>query len=234
MSHDNKPHAGIDVSKHKLDVALSNHNSVRTFESTTSGLKQLLKFLTKHDPQLVCLEATGGLERELLALLHQHGFAVALVNPRQVRDFARAAGQLAKTDEIDARVIARFALTMQPRLTPAASENSRKLGDLAARTRQVNKLLVQEKNRLATTRDRDIQKMIQQGIRMYEKQLDKLRASQQELIEQDEAAQAKARIITSVPGLGPATVQTLVAELPELGELNRRQIARLVGVAPTN
>lgn len=234
MSHHTNCCVGIDVSKHKVDVASTEQSIVQTFDYSTSGLRKLRDFLKELDPTLVCLEATGGLERRLLDLLHEHGFQVAVVNPRQIRDFARAAGQLAKTDQIDARVIARFAQVMQPRMTPPLSENSRELLDLAARVRQVTKLLVQEKNRLATTVSPSIQRMIRQAIRFYEKQLTALRARQHALIDEDQATQAKARVIASVPGLGPATVSVLIAELPELGKLNRQQIARLIGVAPTN
>ena len=234
MSHDNNRCVGIDVSKHKLDIASTNNPSVRTFDYTTAGLKQLLAFLKENEATLVCLEATGGLERQLLDMLHAHGMAVAVVNPRQIRDFARAAGQLAKSDQIDARVIARFAQVMQPRTTPPLSKIRRELIDLASRVRQVSKLLVQEKNRLAATLSKPIQKMIRQAIRLYEKQLQELRLQQQELIDEDAATQEKAEIIASVPGLGSASVSVLIAELPELGELNRQQIARLIGVAPTN
>jgi transposase len=234
MDDHNKLCVGIDVSKHNLDVACSNHPSVQTFANTSAGLRQLLTSLKERQPQLVCLEATGGYERALVDRLHQEQIDVAVVNPRQIRDFARAGNQLAKTDAIDARIIAEFARTMQPRVTPPLSNSRRQLLDLAARCRQVTRMIVQEKNRLDTTLDKGIRQMIQQAIRLYERQLDTLRQKQQQLIEDDEQTQTKARIIASVPGLGPATVAVLIAELPELGTLNRRQIARLVGVAPTN
>ena len=122
----------------------------------------------------------------------------------------------------------------KPRITPKLNDSQQKLRDLTSRRRQVNKLLVQEKNRLSTTHDKEIQKLIRQAIRFYEKQLDTVRQAQLKIIQQDNRAQENARIINSVPGLGPATVATLISELPELGQLNRRQIARLIGVAPTN
>lgn len=234
MNDHNTTYVGIDVSKNKLDVAFSNAANVQTIPYTKQGLKQLLSSLKKFPATLICLEATGGIERELLTVLHQHHFPVSVVNPRQIRDFARARNQLAKTDQIDARIIAQFAQLMQPRLTHPLTALQQKLRDLTARKRQVNKLLVQEKNRLATTSDQEIQKMIGQTIKLFEKQLETIRTQIQELIEADEQSQTRARIIESVPGLGPATVATLLAELPELGQLNRQQIARLVGVAPTN
>jgi transposase len=125
-------------------------------------------------------------------------------------------------------------MLMQPRVTPKLSESQQKLRDLTARKRQVNKLLVQEKNRLATTHDKEMQKLIRQAIRFYERQLDTLRKAQAKIIHQDTLSRKKASVIRSVPGLGPATVTTLISELPELGQLNRKQIARLIGVAPTN
>ncbi len=234
MSDHTKVVVGIDVSKEKLDVACSHESRVRTFATTQAGLRRLLTFLKRENPELVCLEATGGYERSLVEALHEHEFIIAVVNPRQIRDFARACNQLAKTDAIDARIIAQFGERMQPRITPPVPKNRRKLLDLTSRKRQVTKLLIQEKNRLGVTADQEISKMIEQGVRFYEKQLDVIRQKQQQIIESDEQMQSQARIIASVPGLGPATVSTLIAELPELGDLNRQEIARLVGVAPTN
>ena len=234
MTDHNKCFIGIDVAKGKLDLASSESEHVQSFEYNKNGLKKLIGFIDECKPQLVCLEATGGWERKLVVALHEHNFDVAVVNPRQIRDFARATNQLAKTDEIDARIIARFAKLMRPRITPKLSESQQKLRDLTARRRQINKLLVQEKNRLATTHDKQIQKLIRQAIRFYERQLETVRKAQLKIIQEDKQTQERARIISSVPGLGPATVATLISELPELGQLNRKQIARLIGVAPTN
>ena len=234
MTDHNKRFIGIDVAKGKLDLASSESEHVQSFEYNKNGLKKLIGFIDEFKPQLVCLEATGGWERKLVVALHEHDFDVAVVNPRQIRDFARATNQLAKTDEIDARIIARFAKLMRPRITPKLSESQQKLRDLTARRRQINKLLVQEKNRLGRTHDKQIQKLIRQAIRFYERQLETVRKAQLKIIQEDKQTQERARIISSVPGLGPATVATLISELPELGQLNRKQIARLIGVAPTN
>jgi len=234
MSHLNKVCVGIDVAKQKFDVAVSNKSKVRTFPYTKTGLKQLRIFLEKENPELVCLEATGGYERELVDDLHKHDFVVAVVNARQIRDFARASNQLAKTDAIDARVIARFALLMKPRITTPLPENLRKLRDFSARRRQLQKLISQENNRLDTTVDKELRKMIRQTVKLFQRQLDVVKQTQQELIENDAQLQEVAKIIESVPGLGSASAAVLIAELPELGSLNRQQIARLVGVAPTN
>jgi transposase len=234
MSQSNRIYIGIDVAKEKLDVASSESSQVKTVPYTKQALKQLLSSWKKSEVALVCLEATGGLERELVAAVHAEGLPVAVVNPRQIRDFARADNQLAKTDKIDARVIARFGKVMEPRLTPELSDSQQKLRDFAARKRQVTKLLVQEKNRLAATRDDEMREMITQAIAFYTVQMKELQLKLKELIGQDEATQKNAEIILSVPGLGDASVATLITELPELGKLNRQQIARLIGAAPTN
>lgn len=225
---------GIDVAKQKLDVAFTHQAKVETFSNTTLGITQLILALENKEIDICCLEATGGWERAVLSALQAAGYQVAVVNPRQIRDFARASNQLAKTDQIDARVIARFALLLKPRLTAPLTVSQQNIREFTARKRQVIKLLIQEKNRLHTTSLARIRRMIEQGIEFYERQLQEIREELQNLIDEDEQAQAKARIIESVPGLGPASVSTLIAELPELGTLNRQQIAKLIGVAPTN
>ena len=234
MSQNNIICVGIDVSKKKFDVAVSNSKVSKSYLYNSSGLRKLLIALQQIKPELICLEATGGLERELVAWLHLHEFSLAVVNPRQIRDFARACGQLAKTDQIDAVIIARFALTMKPRITHPISFSQQKMKDLTARRRQVNQMMIQEKNRLTSTGDQEIRKMIQQSIRLFSKQLQAIQRELEELTNSDEQACKKTKIIQSVPGLGKVTAAMLVAELPELGSLNRKQIARLVGVAPTN
>jgi len=225
---------GIDVSKHKLDVSVTGQATVHTLPYTKEGLRRVLSLVKQADASLVCLEATGGLERTLVDYLQEHGIDVAVVNPRQIRDFARAMGRLAKTDAIDARTIAQFGQMVQPRITPPQTPTARKLSALTARRRQVQHMLVQEQNRLGTVCDKDVRRMIRQAIRFYEKQRDALNEQLEQLIAADEPLQAKAALLRSVPGIGPAATAMLLAELPELGQLNRRQIARLVGVAPTN
>ena len=162
MSQNNIICVGIDVSKKKFDVAVSNSKVSKSYLYNSSGLRKLLIALQQIKPELICLEATGGLERELVAWLHLHEFPLAVVNPIQIRNFARACGQLAKTDQIDAVIIARFALTMKPRITHPISFSQQKMKDLTARRRQVNQMMIQEKNRLTSTGDQEIRKMIQQ------------------------------------------------------------------------
>jgi len=228
------PVMGIDVSQRQLDVADAAHAKVRQFEHSVDGLAQLVAWLAPLLPRLVCLEATGGLEQRLVETLHAHGLAVAVVNPRQIRDFARAAGQLAKTDAIDAQMIALFAERMNPRDTPPMPENQRKIQDLTARRRQVQQMRTQERNRLSTAFNPDVRRLIEQAVELYDRQLEQLDAQLEQLIAQDEPLQAKATIVRSLTGIGPVATAALLADLPELGRLNRQEVARLVGVAPTN
>ncbi len=184
MKQHNKIFVGVDIAKKKFDVAFSPVSRGFVYDYTPAGIKLFLKELQKAKPQLICLEATGGLERELVDQLQQHGFAVAVVNPRQIRDFARAHNKLAKTDQIDARMIARFAEMMKPRLTPVLSKAQQKLSDLTACRRQLTKLITQEKNRLASTFDAEIGELIRQTILFFKEQLKKIEQQQKELIAQ--------------------------------------------------
>lgn len=228
------PVIGIDVSQRKLDVADSAHSRVRQFEYSVDGLAQLADWLSSLQPRMVCLEATGGLEQRLVETLHARALTVAVVNPRQIRDFARAAGQLAKTDAIDAQMIALFAERMHPRRTSPIDENQRKIQELTARRRQVQQMRTQEGNRLSTASNPEIRRLIEEAIELYERQLKQLDVQLDQLIAQDEPLQAKASILRSLTGVGPVATAALLADLPELGRLNRQEVARLVGVAPAN
>jgi len=225
---------GIDISKAKLDVATSDGKHTHSFDYDEKGMEKLFALLTAFRPKLVCLEATGGLERSIVSRLHADKRDVAVVNPRQIRDFARDTGQLAKTDRIDAAVIAEFARLIQPRRTLPLSVSQQKMRGLTARRRQVSKLLIQERNRLARAVEVEVREMIEQAIEFYAQQLSTIQLSMETLIEQNESMRETSRIIQSVPGLGPATAALLLSEMPEFGQLNRKQIARLIGVAPTN
>lgn len=225
--------AGIDVALHTLEVGLQPSGQTLRVDYTDMGLQELLSWLTQHGVQRVCLEATGGIERRLVAALRQHGFVVAVVNPRQVRDFARALGQLAKTDRIDAQLIARFAHKLDPAPTPEPSQSQQKLDALTTRRRQVTDMLVQEQNRLSSAHDPQVCSWIQHSLEQLRTQRDALEKEIQSLL-QTEEFRAKAQTMTSMKGIGQTTAALLLAELPELGKLNRGQIARLVGVAPIN
>jgi transposase len=226
--------AGVDVSKAQLDVSIRPSDARSSVPNDLDGIHRLIRQLQDDHVQLVCIESTGGLETLLVRQLHEAAIAVAVVNPRQIRDFARALGRLAKTDQLDAHTIALFAERMQPPPTLPRSENAEKLRALTARRDQVRSLLVQEQNRLARTADKFVRKLIEKSLRSFERQRKTLDTEIARVIQQDAQFQATAEILQSVPGIGATTAAVLVAELPELGAVSRGQVAALVGVAPRN
>lgn len=225
--------AGIDVAGKELEVAVEPQAGRVTVAYTDDGLPTLVAWLRERNVAHVCLEATGGIERGVVAVLREHGFVVSVVNPRCVRDFARALGQLAKTDRIDARVLALFAAKIEPQPTPESSPNQDKLQALQTRRRQLVEMLTQERNRLLRTWDRDVRTLIQKSCEQLQTQLDEIERQIRELLQAQEFAE-KAALLTSVKGIGDTTAAMLLANLPELGRFNRQQIARLVGLAPIN
>jgi transposase len=204
---------------------------VKTVGNSKQEINTWIKTLTETEQTIVIMEATGGYESLLVDLRHQHNIALAVVNPRQVRDFAKGVGCDAKTDTIDARILARFGQVVQPAPQAAQSEDQLKLGALVERRRQLVGLINQEQNRWQQTRDSDIRKSIETVLKRQLKTMDEQIAT---AIKADERNARKVEILQSVKGLGPVTVSTFVAELPELGQLNRQQVAKLVGVAPIN
>jgi transposase len=235
LSADPAPiYVGIDVAGRKLDVATSVSTKVTTFTNDLEGFSKLLDLLAPLKPALIVLEATGGLERALWQWLDEHALPVALINPRQARDFAKAHNRLAKTDAIDARTLAEFASVIQPRITAFPGQIALKLQSLVARRRQIIDMLTQEKNRLSRQADDACRDMIQQAIEFYNQQLVAVGKQITSLIEQDQAMSQQRKLLQSVPGIGPAVSAALITRLPELGKLNRQQIAKLVGVAPIN
>jgi transposase len=226
--------AGIDVSKDGLDAAVSSSGTVRRFPNSQEGVDQLIAFLGEQPPALAVLEATGGYEMVAALALSVAGIPVAIVNPRQVRDFAKATGVLAKTDAIDARVLASFAerVRSEPRLL--ADEQQRDFAELAARRRQLVGLLVAENNRLASARAEVVRKSIKAHVVFLEKQLGRVEEEIGSAIRDSPLWREKDELLQSVPGVGPAVSRTLLAELPELGSLGRGEIAALAGLAPYN
>lgn len=226
----------IDVAKETLEIGCSTPDAVRVrrVANAPAGFRELLKALPPRAHTAVVLEATGGYERNVIAELLEAGYRVALVNPRQVRDFAKGWGILAKTDRIDARVIALFAQHVQPRMLREMPEQQRELADLVTRRRQLLDLRTRESNRWAQTSAKAARKSIQQVLNLLDGQIHKLDKAIAELIDSDDDWKAKSELLQSTPGLGRVTAATLLAELPELGELNRQQIAALVGLAPFN
>jgi transposase len=225
---------GIDVAKQSFDVCLLPQETHQSFPYDQKGLQQLLQQLPTPDSVLVVLEATGGYQRRLVAELASAGYSVAVVNPRQVRDFARAGGILAKTDRIDARVIAQFGLTLRPRPLANYPQKQAQLQELVTRRRQLVELRAAETNRLETTTVKAVRKSIQQVIDLLSKQIERIEKDILALLESDDDWRQKAEILHSVPGVGAVTAATLLADLPELGQLNRQEIVALAGLAPYN
>jgi transposase len=185
-------------------------------------------------PTLVVLEATGGLECVIVAELATAGVPLVVVNPRQVRQFAGALGRLAKTDKIDAQVLARFAQDVRPAVRPLPSENERELAELVARRRQLIELRTAESNRLKQTGSVKVRRNIEHTLKFLDKQLQTFDDELDHQIKDSPVWREKDELLRSVPGVGPSTSRTLLAELPQLGECSRREIASLVGVAPLN
>jgi transposase len=223
---------GIDVAKTHLDVAIEGGQywRVATDEEGISGLVHELRGL---HPTLVVLEATGGYERGVTAALADAGIPVAVVNPRQVRDFAKATGQLAKTDALDARVLAHFAATVQPEPRGLADTQAEELRDLLTRRRQVVGMLTAEKNRLKQA-TRLVRPRIKEHIAFLEQELEENNADLDGLLHASPLWREREDLLRSVPGIGPVASATLVAALPELGQLSGKQIAKLAGIAPLN
>jgi transposase len=227
---------GIDVAKDTLDVAWQHADQIRRLSSknTREGLAQLLRQLPPAEQARVVVEATGGYERRLVAALWEASYPVAVVNPRQVRDFAKALGILAKTDRIDAVVLASFGQRVQPRILDKSPAQQAELAQLVARRRQLIDLRTIESNHLEQATARAACKSIRQLLETLEKQVAKIEAEITSLLESDDDWQARIQLLSSAPGVSQVTSATLVAELPELGRLNRQAISALVGVAPFN
>ncbi|HEY2376166.1 MAG TPA: IS110 family transposase [Gemmatimonadaceae bacterium] len=224
---------GIDVSKATLDIAALPDGESWTVTNDDAGLAELMPRLVALTPALVVMEATGGFEMLTAITLAKAGLPIAVVNPRQVRDFAKAMGQLAKTDALDAGMLADFAQRVRPEPRPLPDEAAQRLDSLLTRRRQIVEMLTAEKNRLGFARG-PVKRDISQHIRWLEKRLTDVDGDLQDAVAASPLYQAKSDLLRSVPGVGPVTALTLLATLPELGHLSRHQIAALVGVAPMN
>ncbi len=225
---------GIDVAKARLDVHRTGSDQSHTFTHDAQGVEELLQMLRSAPPRLIVLEATGGLERALVAALIAAGLSVAVVNPRQVRDFAKASGRWAKTDRLDAQVLARFAQAIQPVQRALPDVAAQEFADQLTRRRQLVEMLVMEKTRLKQAPNKLVRRDIKKHIEYLE---NCVRASEQGLrhaVESSPVWQAQRDLLSEIKGIGEVTVMTLIAALPELGQLDRKQIAALVGVAPFN
>ena len=225
---------GIDVSKGKLDLADWPNSFFETFDNKASGHQQLLKRLPKVKSCLIVVEATGRYEKQVVLELANAGHVVSVVNPRQIRDFARALGILAKTDRIDARVIAQFGHQVRPRAIAKAHKNQDELDQLVTRRRQLIGSRTAEKNRMETATSKVVRKSLQKIVNQLSKELQRIDAEISKLVKSDDQWKDKSELLQSAPGVGEVTATTLIAELPELGQLNRQKISALVGVAPFN
>jgi len=224
---------GIDVSKRWLEVSVYGQAENHKIGNDADGLARLVEEMKALQPQLIVFEATGGYESRAVKALSEAGFAVAVANPTRVRRFAEALGILAKTDKIDAQVIAHFASVTQPAANGRLTDLEEQLAAFVERRRQLLVELVAEKNRLSTC-PACVRDGIEEHIAWMEAGVDELEAKIQACILQNPDWRARAEIIDSVPGVGPVTASTLVAELPELGQLCHKKVSALVGVAPFN
>jgi transposase len=226
---------GIDVSKARLDVCILPQEDLFWVENTVEGCEQLHEKL-KEIGAVACIvaEATGGLELPMAAGLACRGFPVSIINPRQARDFAKATGRLAKTDTLDSRILAHFASAIRPAPRPLRDAEAQKLSALVGRRQQLIGMLTAELNRRASERVAEVKERIEAHIKWLR---DEIKQSDKDLdsaIKSSEIWKAKVDLLRSMPGIGPVIARTLVANLPELGTLNRKQVAALVGVAPLN
>jgi transposase len=230
-------YAGVDVSKDRLDVCLrwsepeSHEEDVFFVTHDEAGIDTLVSRLLEERPELVILEATGGFERAVVAALATEGLPVAVVNPRQVREFARATGRLAKTDRIDASILARFAEAIRPAPKPLPDEEILALQGILARRRQLVGMLTAENNRLHSA-SKPVAKRIAAHIRWLEKELSRTESDLEEAIKSSPTLGENEALLRSVPGVGPVLARTLLAQVPELGTLTHKRVAALVGVAP--
>jgi len=225
---------GIDVSKARLDVDWSDDRPAFSVDNHPDGHLQLVQALSPVGAHRIVIEATGGYERPLVAELAAAGLPVVVVNPRQVRDFAKATGRLAKTDAIDAKVLALFGLAIDPPQRPLEDAQTRAFADLLARRRQLVQMRVAEEHRLAQAQAKQVKQSIGQVIQVLEQQIDDIDEGLNQRIQDSPIWKVKEELLTSVKGVGITTARTLLAELPELGALSRQEIAALAGVAPFN
>lgn len=227
---------GIDVSKDTLDVALSQEDKIMEWfqaPHTEDSISDLVGRFKKNLPQVIVIEATGGFERTLAAYLAEAGLPVAVINPRQGRDFAKALGLLAKTDKIDARTLARFGSAIKPGLRPIKDTAAQQLSDQVARRRQIAHMLAQEKNRLCRAVG-PVKADIEHHIAYLKERKTNLDKEIEQIIKDSPIYRQTVELLKTVPGVGPVTTAALVANCPELGSLSRRKIAALIGTAPLN
>ncbi len=225
---------GIDISKNRLDVAVYPGDQAFSYPNNADGIPKLVRRLQKLNPQIILLEATGGYEFLLLAALREAHLPACFINPRLVRSFARSAGIPAKTDRLDAKVLALFAGRMRPQARPLPDDRQQELKHLMTRRRQLLDMIQVEKNRLEHAHFSRIRQSLQKNIEFLKGQLAALDRETDDFIHQNPFWVEQSQLLTTVPGVGPGTALSLAAYLPELGRLDRRQISALAGLAPFN
>ena len=226
---------GVDVSKAYLDVYLPDTNELLRIENTDDAINQLCSQLEKKKRQvMVVMEGTGGYEFLLIKHLASHKLDAAVINPKRIRDFAKGIGLDAKTDQIDAKVISRYAEVVAPKPMATKSDHELKHSALVARRNQLLELINQENNRLKQSCHDDAKQSIREVLEVLKKQVKSVDSQLAQMLAKDTANERKIEILQSVKGVGVVTISTLIAELPELGKLNRGEVAKLVGVAPIN
>jgi len=223
---------GIDVSKNTLDLRIEPAGEAMHVAYDDQGIAQVCRRLVEALPTLIVMEATGGLETRLAGELAAKGLPVAVINPRQARDFAKATGQLAKTDRVDAAILCAFARAIRPAVRPLKSADARELDDLVNRRHQLVEIRVQETLRLAAASSKTLQKSLKAHIAWLDKRITKLDHDLKDRLQTSDAWKVKDDLLRGIPGVGDVTSMTMLAKCPELGQLNRREIAKLVGVAP--
>lgn len=226
-------YVGIDVSKDTLEVARLGKEPTEQFVNTKPGITKLVRHLKQWQPKLIVVEATGGYEEAVVLALFEADLPVALVSPQRVRQYAKAKGLLAKTDQIDAHLLADFGKHIQPRLFVAKSEERKKLSALVGRRSQLNAMLQAEKNRLRSS-SVEVKRSLKRIIAFLKTELKELEAQIHEFMNTHEELGKQEKLLRTAKSVGPVTAVTLLADLPELGELDRKQIAALAGVAPMN
>jgi transposase len=233
MSNNRENFAGIDVSKPFLDLAFWNDNRSWRFDNNEPGIEALIDLLTEHAVDLVVVEATGGFEKKSALAIGESLIPVAIVSPHRVKAFARANGQLAKTDRLDAHNLAHFAQVVQPPVRQLPSATREHLSGLAARRRQVNRMITAEKNRIRNIHP-EVQEHLMNHLEWLQDDLKQLDKEIKALLRDDDEFKHKSDLLCSVPSVGIVTATSLLADCPELGTLDRKKIAALIGVAPMN
>ena len=226
-------YVGIDVSKDRLDVAMLGEERGWQVDNTQAGIANLVQRMQELQPELIVVEATGGYQRAVVEALFWAGLAVAVVNPARVRQFARACGLLAKTDKLDAQVLAVFGQRVQPRRYEGKNEAEKQLSALLVRRKQLEEMLKAEQNRLRTIAP-SLRGSVERIIAILKEEKKRLEEQIEQYLNEQKAWQEPREILSSAPGVGKVTTATLLADLPELGKMDRKKIAALVGVAPMN